>query len=155
MGEARTDGYRFFDAATLPVFAAAAGCLVPAEPGGPGGVASPGADDPRCLRVADAMIAERPVADRRLLRVFLFAVQLLPVMRYGRRFTRLSVPQRNAVLRFLERNRAVPKLRAGFFGLKNFALLGYYGSELSFAELGYPGPRTDAPYYRLRSGGAR
>ena len=38
------------------------------------------------------------------------------------------------------------------FGLKNFALLGYYGSELPFAELGYPGPRRDAPYYTLRAG---
>lgn len=151
MGDTHAEGYRFFDAATLPVFAAAAGCIVPAEPGSPG---SPGADDARCLRVADAMIAERPAADQRLLRVFLRAVQLLPVLRYGRPFTRLSSSQRTTVLRFLEQNRAVPGLRAGFFGLKNFALLGYYGSELSFGELGYPGPRTDAPYYRLRTGGA-
>ena len=149
MGDQRTDGYRFFDATTLPVFAAAAACIVPEEPGSPGG------GDPRCLGVADAMIAERPAADQRLLRAFLRAVQLLPVLRYGRPFTKLSPTQRSAVLRFLEQNRLVPRLRAGFFGLKNFALLGYYGSDLPFAELGYPGPRTDAPYYRLRAGGAR
>jgi hypothetical protein len=131
----------FFDLRSRPVFAAAAGCIVPPEPD------SPGADDPRCIAVADAAIALRPIADQRLLRVFLRVLELLPLLRYGRRFTRLDPQRQSAVLRWLSRTRLSGKLRAGMFGLKNFALLGYYGSEVAFAELAYPGPRLDAPYY--------
>jgi len=144
MGNEALPQYRFFDRTTLPIFAAAAACIVPTEPH------SPGADDPRCLLVADGMIAERPAADQQLLRAFLRALQLLAVLRHGRAFTALSPARRLSLLRALERNRLLPRLRAGVFGLKNFALLGYYGSELCFGELGYPGPRMDAPYYTLR-----
>ena len=134
----------FFDPRSRVVFAAAAECIVPPEPG------SPGADDPRCVAVAEAAIALRPAADQRLLRTFLRVVELLPLLRYGRRFTRLPPERRSAVLRWLARTRISGRLRAGMFGLKNFALLGYYGSELPYGELGYPGPRLDAPYYALR-----
>ena len=135
----------FFDPRSRAVFAAAAACIVPSEPG------SPGADDPQCLALAEAAIALRPLGDQRLLRTFLRVLELLPILRYGRRFSRLSTEQRSAVLRWLARTRLSGRLRAGMFGLKNFALLGYYGSELPFAELGYPGPRRDAPYYTLRA----
>jgi hypothetical protein len=133
--------YRYFDARTLPVFRAAAACIVPAEPGSAGG------DDPACLLLADQMISGRPAGDRRLLTVFLRVLEWLPLLRYGRRFSGLSPVRQAAVLRFLEQNRFVPRLRAGFFGLKNFVLLGYYGHDAAHAELGYPGPRLDAPYY--------
>ncbi|HMI93463.1 MAG TPA: gluconate 2-dehydrogenase subunit 3 family protein [Polyangiales bacterium] len=134
----------FFDPRSRVVFAAAAECIVPSEP------RSPGANDPRCLALAEAAIALRPAADQKLLRTFLRLVELLPLLRYGRRFSRLSLERRQAVLRWLSRTRLSGRLRAGMFGVKNFALLGYYGSELPYAELGYPGPRLDAPYYTLR-----
>ena len=132
----------FFDPQSRAVFAAAAACIVPPEPD------SPGADDPRCIAVAEAAIALRPAADQRLLRVFLRVLEWLPLLRYGRRFSRLRNDRRSAVLHWLARTRLSGKLRAGMFGLKNFALLGYYGSEVAFAELGYPGPRLDAPFYK-------
>lgn len=138
-------GYRFFDARSLEVFRAIAASVVPSEPG------SPGADGPEALRLADLKLSERPEADRRLLRTFLRAVDGLPRLRYGKPFTRLSSEQRARFLSWLESTRLVPKLRAGFFGVKAYALMGYYGSEACFAELDYPGPRTDAPFYQLRA----
>jgi len=138
-------GYRFLDAQTLPVFRALAAAVVPSEPG------SPGADAPEALRIADLKLSERPAADRRLLVTFLKALEGLPRLRYGKPFTRLSPEQRVRFLGWLESTRLVPKLRAGFFGVKTFALMGYYGSEASFAEIGYPGPRLDAPFYQLRA----
>ncbi|HEX2676911.1 MAG TPA: gluconate 2-dehydrogenase subunit 3 family protein [Polyangiales bacterium] len=142
--------YRFFTPQSLAVFRAAAGCIVPSEPG------SPGADTEAALTLADAAIADRPARDRRLLGVFLHALQWLPVPRFGRSFTKLSREQQARVLAFLESTTVVPKLRQGFFGLKTFALLGYYGSETTFAELHYPGPRQDAPFYvNLRASRAR
>ena len=138
--------YRFFDERTAEIFRAIAACVVPSEPG------SPGADSDHALALADQAIAARPEGDRALLTKFLRAVDLLPRMRFGRSFRALDPERRARVLRFLERNRAVPKLRVGFFGVKTYALLGYYGSRETFDELGYPGPRLDAPFYRAVDG---
>lgn len=81
--------------------------------------------------------------------MFLGAVEALPRLRYGRRFSALRRDQQEAFLASLE-DSWVAKLRQGFFGIKAFALLGYYGLDATWTELGYPGPRTDAPYYVLR-----
>lgn len=135
---------RFFAPKSLATFRAAAACIVPAEGG------APGADADEALLVVDRALAARPARDQRLLRAFLSALELLPILRHGRPFSKLGLDQRAAFLRFLESNRAVPALRQGFFGLKTFALMGHYGREATFAELGYPGPRLDAPYYRDR-----
>ena len=136
--------YRFFTLETVEIFRAIAGCIVPSEPG------SPGADSDAALALTDHALADRPARDQKLLRMFLGAVERLPLLRYGKRFTRLSREQQVRVLAFLESNTLLPKLRQGFFGVKTFALLGYYGNDSTFAELKYPGPRLDAPYYVLR-----
>jgi hypothetical protein len=130
--------YGFFDANTAATFGAAAECIIPAESGSPGGGAE------RVVRVADRMLARRSAADRKKLAVFLRALEQLPRLRYGRRFSALSAEQRARVLAFLS-NSGVPLLRVGLFGLKTYVLMGYYGSEAAWAELEYPGPRTDAP----------
>jgi len=138
------DSFRFFDERTVATFRAAAGCIVPSEPD------SPGADSDEALIIADRALSERPERDRKLLFAFLRAVELLPILRYGRGFSRLRRDQQQAFLRFLQSTRLSPKFRQGFFGLKTFALLGYYGLERTWQELAYPGPRLDAPYYQLR-----
>lgn len=135
---------RFFDDRTVATFRAAAGCIIPSEPG------SPGADSDEALAIADRALSERPARDRKLLNTFLRAVEFLPVLRYGRGFSKLRRDQQQAFLRFLESTRLSAKFRQGFFGLKTFALLGYYGLESTWQELAYPGPRLDAPYYQLR-----
>jgi hypothetical protein len=144
MDDAHDEPYRFFDPGTARSFRALAACVVPADGD------APGADDPRCLRLADAALAERPEQDRKLLSTFLRALEWLPMLRHGRRFSSLGVARATAFLNALERNRLVPALRAGVFGVKAYALLGFYGHELSFDEIRYPGPRRDAPYYQLR-----
>lgn len=135
--------FAFFTEGTAATFRAAAGCIIPSEPD------SPGADADAAIRIADQALSERPERDRKLLTTFLKAVEWLPVLRYGRTFTRLGPERQAAFLRFLESTSLSPKLRQGFFGLKAFALMGYYGLEETWAELGYPGPRLDAPYYQL------
>jgi len=138
-----SESFLFFTPRTAATFAAVAACIVPADPG------SPGADSLAALRIADRAISERPERDRRLLGAFLGAVEALPRLRYGRGFSRLRRDQQAAFLRFLE-DSWIAKLRQGFFGIKTFALLGYYGLDETWRELGYPGPRTDAPFYALR-----
>src|ERR1041385_3671303 len=131
--------YRFFDDRTVLTFRAAAACIVPSEPD------SPGADSDEAIAIADRALAARPQRDRKLLATFLRAVEVLPVLRYGRMFSKLDADRRRAFLRFLESTRLFSKFRQGFFGLKTFALLGYYGLEGTWEELAYPGPRLDAP----------
>jgi hypothetical protein len=138
-----TEPYLFFTADTVRTFRAAAACIVPSEPD------SEGADAEAAIRIADRALSERPARDRALLNAFLKAVELLPVLRYGRRFSRLDSERQATFLRFLETTRAFAKLRQGFFGLKAFALMGYYGMDATWRELGYPGPRLDAPHYQL------
>jgi hypothetical protein len=136
---ASTSAYRFFDAQTARTFRAAGECIVPDEPESPGGGSE------RVLRVADAMLSRRPPADRRKIAAFLRALELLPLVRYGRRFSALRTEQRARVLAFLGSTTISPLLRLGAFGIKTYVLMGYYGSESTWAELSYPGPRTDAP----------
>lgn len=138
------DSYRFFTPGTAATFRAVAACIVPSEPG------SPGADTDEALALADRAIAERPAKDKKLLSAFLAAVERLPILRYGRPFRRLSREQQVAFLHFVEKNPWLGKLRQGFFGLKTFALLGYFGLERTWHEIDYPGPKLDAPYYQLR-----
>ena len=140
------EAYRFFTPGRLATFRAAAACIVPSEGD------SPGADSDRAIAIADRALAARPAADQRLLGVFLGALERLPLLRFGRPFSRLPLDKRAAVLRFLESNRVLRPLRQGFFGVKTFALMGYYGAEETWGPLGYPGPRRDAPYYQLRRG---
>lgn len=133
--------YRFFTAQTIATYRAAAACIVPSDD------RSQGAESEAALGLADAALADRPVRDQRLLGTFLRALEFLPVLRYGRRFLKLAPAQRTRFLASLENSR-VAKLRQGFFGVKTFALMGYYGHPSTWAELGYPGPRLDAPYYQ-------
>ncbi len=141
-------GFRFFTPQTAEIFASIAACIVPASADTPDGAGSAAA-----LAVADRALSERPAQDRKLLTIFLSLIERLPLLRYGRPFTKLPQDKQIKVLAFLESNRWVPALRQGFFGVKTFALLGYYGHPSSFPALGYPGPRLDAPYYRVRREG--
>lgn len=136
--------HRFFTKETLATFRAAAACIVPPDH------RSEGADSDAALALSDSALADRPARDRRLLGVFLKALELLPVLRYGRRFSALAPEKRTRFLASLESS-PIAGLRQGFYGVKTFALLGYYGSAATWAELGYPGPRKDAPFY---AGGA-
>jgi hypothetical protein len=136
--------YAFFTDGNARTFASAAAVIVPEDAGSPGGAAGD------VIEIADRMFARRPAADRKLFATFLGVLERLPVLRYGKPFSRLSPERRARVLRWFENNR-VARLRQGFFGLKTFVLMGYYGSESRFSELGYPGPRTDVPFERERA----
>lgn len=83
----------------------------------------------------------RPPALRRQLQLFLRAIEWLPVVRYGRRFSALADAQRSRVLRHLE-NHPIERIRCGFWGLRTLALLGYYGRTEAAHAIGYrPDPR--------------
>jgi hypothetical protein len=85
--------------------------------------------------VEDAL-AIRPPALRRQLQLFLRAIEWLPVVRYGHRFSALRDEQRGRILRHLQ-DHPVERIRCGFWGLRTLALLGYYGRPEAAYAIGY------------------
>lgn len=83
-------------------------------------------------------LATRPAALQRQFLLFLRVVEWLPVLRFGRRFTRLDAARRT---RFLERLQDSPLLlmRRGTWGLRTLVLMGYYGRLEARDEIGYRG----------------
>jgi|HubBroStandDraft_4_1064222.scaffolds.fasta_scaffold36658_2 hypothetical protein len=87
-------------------------------------------------QVIEALLRDRPESLKRQLRMFLAAIQWLPVVRYGRPFTRLSPADRASVLAHLQNDR-IQKVRVGFWGLRTIVLAGYYGRPRAAQAIGY------------------
>jgi len=85
--------------------------------------------------VEDALAIRSP-ALRRQLQLFLRAIEWLPVVRYGHRFSALRDEQRGRILRHLQ-DHPVERIRCGFWGLRTLALLGYYGRPEAAYAIGY------------------
>ena len=98
-------------------------------------------DDPgwsEVERIVAGALASRPPALQRQFRLLLRAVEWLPVLRYGRRFTGLDPARRS---RFLNGLQDAPLLlvRRGTWGLRTLLLMGYYGRPQAAGEIGYRG----------------
>lgn len=78
----------------------------------------------------------RPESVRRQFRLFLTVVRLLPVVRAGAPFTRLSATRQDAFLAWLQ-DRAPGRLRQGFWGLRTLVCMGYYGQTEVAPSLSY------------------
>jgi len=86
--------------------------------------------------VVEALLRSRPESLRKQFRIFLGAIQWLPVLRYGQPFTRLNADARTRVLKHLESDR-IQKIRVGFWGLRTIVLAGYYGRPSAAGGIGY------------------
>ena len=84
----------------------------------------------------DAALGDRPAALQRRLQFFLRAIEWMPLLRFGRRFTSLAPAQRARFLSGLE-NHSTQTIRSGFWGLRTLVLLGYYGRPAAVAAIGY------------------
>ena len=91
-------------------------------------------------------IAARPRAVQRQLALFLILVEWFPLLRYGRRLSRLDPAGRT---KFLDRLQRAPMLllRRGFWGVRTLVLMGYYGRPAAAVEIGY---RADAHGWEAR-----
>lgn len=87
-------------------------------------------------RVVEEALAARPTGLRRQLVLFIRLLEWLPLLRYGRRFTRLDRRRR---ARFLAMVEDAPLLlaRRGFWGLRTLVMMGYYARPDAAAEIGY------------------
>jgi len=115
---------------TPSVFRAVATCVVPEA----GGLDAAQWDEMAAI-VARA-VAARPRALQRQLALFFTLLEWLPLLRYGRRLSRLDAGRRARVLDRLQRA-PVLLLRRGFWGVRTLILMGYYGRPAAAAAIGY------------------
>ncbi len=125
---------------TPSLFRAVATCVVPEA-----GRLDAAQWDEMAAIVARA-IAARPRALQRQLALFFTLLEWLPLLRYGRRLSRLDAGRRARVLDRLRRA-PVLLLRRGFWGVRTLILMGYYGRPAAAAAIGY---RADARGWEAR-----
>lgn len=87
-------------------------------------------------RTVSAALARRPAAMQRQLGLFVRAIEWLPVLRFGRRFSALDAARRTRVLASLERSPLL-LIRRGFWGLRTLLYMGYYTRLEAASALGY------------------
>jgi hypothetical protein len=81
-------------------------------------------------------IAARPAGVRRQLGLFLRALDLVALVRYGRGLRSLSVAKLTALLESLARSRVLA-LRRGVWGVRTLAFMGYYARPAAARAIGY------------------
>lgn len=117
-------------AAVSPTFRAIAATVVPEA-------AALDADGWGALEgIVEQALLLRPPRMRRQLVVFIRAIEWLPLLRYGRRFSRLDTPRRARFLAALQESPLL-LLRRGFWGVRTLALMGYYAQPRTAASIGY------------------
>jgi len=86
--------------------------------------------------IVERFLGTRPPAVRRQLALLLRVLDLLPLLRWGRRFGALDAARR---LRFLEAMQRAPVLlvRRGVWGVRTLAFMGYYARPGAAAAIGY------------------
>ena len=92
-------------------------------------------------RVVEQSLASRPATMQRQLVTFLRVIEYMPLLRYLRRFTRLSPEHRLQVLAGLQ-NSGQLLFRRGFWGLRTLIYLGYYTRDDVQGALGYRAHRN-------------
>ena len=96
--------------------------------------------------IIESALALRPAAVRRQLQLLIRLIDLLPLLRYGRRFTALDPASRLAFLSAMQRF-PVLLVRRGVWGLRTLVFMGYYARLETGAAIGY---RADARGWKAR-----
>ena len=86
--------------------------------------------------IVERGLASRPAKIKRQLRLFVRALNLLPVARYGKKFVRLEPDKRTAFLLSIE-DSPLLLIRRGFWGVRTFVYMGYYGLDEVRQSIGY------------------
>ncbi len=87
-------------------------------------------------RIVEEQLARRPEQLRRQFQLLVRLLQRLPVLRYGRPFTRLDARRRTRFLLAVQ-NAPLLLLRRGVWGLRVLVQMGYYCQPERAAGIGY------------------
>ena len=103
--------------------------------------------------IAGRFVASRPAAIRRQLAALIRLLDLLAVLRYGRRFSTLDPGRRGRFLAALQ-NAPLLLLRRGIWGLRTIAFMAYYARPAAAAAIGYRADRRGWDARPAAPGGA-
>lgn len=84
----------------------------------------------------DKGLEARPESIRRQLRLFLRAIDVLPLFRFARKFRQLDFEKRTRFLLALQ-DSPLLLIRRGFWGLRTLVFMGYYGRDEAQRAIGY------------------
>lgn len=87
-------------------------------------------------QIVERGLASRPAAIRRQLRLLVRALDVLPLLRFGRTFRALDPERRTRFLLAIQ-DAPLLLLRRGFWGLRTLVYMGYYGRDAAREEIGY------------------
>jgi hypothetical protein len=87
-------------------------------------------------RIVEQGLASRPAVIRRQLRLLVRALDLLPVLRFGKTFRALDPVCRTAFLMGVQ-DAPFLLLRRGFWGLRTLVFMGYYSRQAARDVIGY------------------
>ncbi len=86
--------------------------------------------------IVDRALMDRPEHIRRQFSIFLSLIRWAPGLHWGRPFDHLDGSRQDRVLSWLQ-DSAPDALRKGFWGLRTLVLMGYYGRDAAWIEVGY------------------
>jgi hypothetical protein len=90
-------------------------------------------------QIIDEALADRPASLALQLHLLLGLLEWAPVLRHGRRLSRLDPERRERFLQGVEN--APLFLRRGFWGLRTLVLMGYYARPEAARAIGYRASR--------------
>jgi hypothetical protein len=100
--------------------------------------------------IVERALADRPPKVQRQFDLLLRIIEMLPLLRHGRRFSSLQPAARTRLLDSLQESRLL-LLRRGIWGLRTLVFMGYYGRFDAAREIGY---RASAAGWAARQPGA-
>lgn len=86
--------------------------------------------------IVEEGLAARPASIRRQLRLFVRALNFLPLLRFGRTFRSLDPGRRTAFLLSVQ-DAPLLLVRRGFWGIRTLVFMGYYSRDEARHEVGY------------------
>jgi len=86
--------------------------------------------------IIEKALAPKPASVKRQIRLFLRAVNLLPIFTTGRTLSSLPPHRRSEFLNRLQRSRIMP-LRRGVWGVRTLIFMGYYNQDRIREKIGY------------------
>jgi hypothetical protein len=100
--------------------------------------------------IVEEALAVRPSGVRRQLVLFLRLLEVVALLRHGRRLRSMSAERARAFLGSLERSRLLA-VRRGVWGVRTLAFMGFYGRPAFRAQVGYRAAREG---WQARGGSA-
>ncbi len=90
----------------------------------------------KMMEIMSNALSRLPHGVKRRFRLFLRAMTVLALLRYGHGLKTLDESKKKRLLNWLQGS-SVPNLRKGFWGLKTFIFMGYYGRPQVGREIHY------------------